>query len=323
MQTPAAPSQWSGIRAVSVSEKLELRLGALHFAGVNLPAVKQEQKHEHLMIQTPSSALPADDEVLLTPRQTADLLGLRESTLAQYRHAGDHPLKFCRLNHQVVRYRVGDIRQFLRSRTVQPDRAPPASGEARADLPARLLEVANEIRNVCAPPPENKLKGYNRRLFEQRYFMRQEDQIYEILRREGERDSRAFLPLAALAQECMRAGMHQRFAVRSAFAKDGGTQKWAYAKPKRAKKWIDASLAAYHAEIQSLKRRLKESVESDRNFDSAAACALQLIDFEAALGVRQAALVELAERELAAGGQPAVWFREQLSGKTISAGSRS
>jgi predicted DNA-binding transcriptional regulator AlpA len=72
------------------------------------------------MLTTAQVALPTDDDVLLTSRQTADILGLAEVTLAQYRAAGDHPLKFIRLNHQVVRYRAGDIRQYLRERTVRP-----------------------------------------------------------------------------------------------------------------------------------------------------------------------------------------------------------
>jgi predicted site-specific integrase-resolvase len=66
------------------------------------------------------TAPPAGDDVLLTSREAADMLGLKESTLAQYRHAGNHPLKFVRLNHQVVRYRFSDIRRYLREHTVRP-----------------------------------------------------------------------------------------------------------------------------------------------------------------------------------------------------------
>ena len=69
--------------------------------------------------QTQAVALPGDDDIL-TCRQAADILGLTEATLAQYRHAKNHPLKFIRLNHQVVRYRRGDIRDYLRERTVAP-----------------------------------------------------------------------------------------------------------------------------------------------------------------------------------------------------------
>jgi hypothetical protein len=60
------------------------------------------------------------DDAILTPRQAADLLELTEATLAQWRYTGNHPLSFIRLNHQVVRYRLGDIQRFLQSHTVRP-----------------------------------------------------------------------------------------------------------------------------------------------------------------------------------------------------------
>jgi len=83
------------------------------------------------------AVLPVDDDVFLTPRQTADILTQSTATLAKYRQSGNHPLKFIRLSRQKCLYRAGDVRQYLQDRTVAPTSdktAPAATQRARSKL---------------------------------------------------------------------------------------------------------------------------------------------------------------------------------------------
>ncbi len=55
-----------------------------------------------------------DPNALLTPQDTADMLGVSTSTLARLRHEGGE-LKFVRLSHQTVKYRCADIAAFIKA----------------------------------------------------------------------------------------------------------------------------------------------------------------------------------------------------------------
>lgn len=91
----------------------------MHRPPITVSARKTEAQDDPLMTKTTEAAPPGED-LLLTSRQAADMLGLTEATLAQYRHAGNHPLVFIKLNHQVVRYRLRDIQKYLLTHTVRP-----------------------------------------------------------------------------------------------------------------------------------------------------------------------------------------------------------
>ncbi len=54
---------------------------------------------------------------LLTPRQVADLLQVREQTLATWRCNARHDLPFVRIG-RAIRYRPEDVEKWLASRTV-------------------------------------------------------------------------------------------------------------------------------------------------------------------------------------------------------------
>lgn len=53
---------------------------------------------------------------LLTPRQAADILGVRTQTLALWRVTGKHGLPFIKVGAS-VRYRQSDLENWLRGRT--------------------------------------------------------------------------------------------------------------------------------------------------------------------------------------------------------------
>jgi excisionase family DNA binding protein len=54
---------------------------------------------------------------LLTPRQAADILGVKTQTLALWRSTGKHGLPFIKVGTS-VRYRQTELDAWLRSRTV-------------------------------------------------------------------------------------------------------------------------------------------------------------------------------------------------------------
>lgn len=72
------------------------------------------------MTKANGATRPAGEAIFLTPRQAAAMLELTEGTLAAWRHSGTHPLPFTRLNHQVVRYALADVQQYLSAHTVRP-----------------------------------------------------------------------------------------------------------------------------------------------------------------------------------------------------------
>jgi len=56
---------------------------------------------------------------LLTPAQTAEILGIKIETLATWRCTNRYALKYVRVG-RVIRYRAADVEAFLESRTVSP-----------------------------------------------------------------------------------------------------------------------------------------------------------------------------------------------------------
>ena len=66
--------------------------------------------NRNLLIQPQLS----DDE-LATPRAISNALGISEGTLAVWRCTGRYPLKYIKVGKS-VKYRVGDVRDFLRNR---------------------------------------------------------------------------------------------------------------------------------------------------------------------------------------------------------------
>lgn len=59
----------------------------------------------------------APDDALLTSAQAADYLGLRRSSMAPIRSRGqDHPV-YVKIGSAAVRYRLGDLRRWVRDRT--------------------------------------------------------------------------------------------------------------------------------------------------------------------------------------------------------------
>ncbi|MGK0373467.1 MAG: putative DNA-binding transcriptional regulator AlpA [Glaciecola sp.] len=54
---------------------------------------------------------------LITAGKTADILGLKESTLAQYRWRGDTRLPWVKLG-KAIRYKLSDIEAYIEGSTV-------------------------------------------------------------------------------------------------------------------------------------------------------------------------------------------------------------
>lgn len=57
-------------------------------------------------------------EKLLTPAQTAELLGVKEQTLTVWRSTKRYPLAYVKVGRSVM-YREADVRQFIQSRLQQ------------------------------------------------------------------------------------------------------------------------------------------------------------------------------------------------------------
>lgn len=58
--------------------------------------------------------------LLLTPKQAAELLGIPEGTLAQWRSQRRGP-PYIKLESRLVRYRCSDLEEWLESQTVQTE----------------------------------------------------------------------------------------------------------------------------------------------------------------------------------------------------------
>ena len=61
-------------------------------------------------------ALP--DSAILAPVEAAAFLGLKEKTLATWRSTGRYSLKYIKCG-RLVKYRAGDLREFLNRRTAE------------------------------------------------------------------------------------------------------------------------------------------------------------------------------------------------------------
>jgi excisionase family DNA binding protein len=59
--------------------------------------------------------MEADEERYLSEGQVAALLGISERTLQAWRYRGGHTPPFLKLG-RTVRYRLGDVKQWLRER---------------------------------------------------------------------------------------------------------------------------------------------------------------------------------------------------------------
>lgn len=57
-------------------------------------------------------------EKLLTPAQTAELLGIKEQTLTVWRCTKRYPLAYVKVGRS-VKYRESDVREFIESRLQQ------------------------------------------------------------------------------------------------------------------------------------------------------------------------------------------------------------
>lgn len=57
-------------------------------------------------------------EKLITPAQTAELLGIKEQTLTVWRCTKRYPLPYVKVGRS-VKYREADVRQFIESRLQQ------------------------------------------------------------------------------------------------------------------------------------------------------------------------------------------------------------
>ena len=56
-------------------------------------------------------------EKLLTAGQVAEILGIKEATLAQKRWRGEHSLPYIKLG-RVIRYKLSDVQLYIEQRTV-------------------------------------------------------------------------------------------------------------------------------------------------------------------------------------------------------------
>jgi len=62
---------------------------------------------------------------LLTPQQTAALLGVTPGTLEVWRCTKRYPLRYIKIGGRFVRYRRQDIDHFINAQLVDPQAAPP------------------------------------------------------------------------------------------------------------------------------------------------------------------------------------------------------
>jgi len=60
-------------------------------------------------------------DTLLTPAQTAQILGIQTGTLQRWRNKRKPGLPWVRVGHNSVRYRSSDIETFIRSRVTRAE----------------------------------------------------------------------------------------------------------------------------------------------------------------------------------------------------------
>jgi len=163
-------------------------------------------------------------------------------------------------------------------------------------LAPQLARVAQEIKRVCASPPENNLRGIRRERFEHSYILQQEDNVYLILRK-ADVDAQSFMLLSAVGQHFMFESEIERFKSQSAF--DGN---WARRKPGKARAQIADDLDVLQRECARLIGEVQTLLSKGDRSD-AAHYALCAIKGAAKAGVRIAALIELAGYDTACGAK--------------------
>jgi predicted DNA-binding transcriptional regulator AlpA len=60
---------------------------------------------------------PIEDDDLITTKEAAAMLHMSPATLDTWRCRGKRDLPFIKLSAKIIRYRVGDVREFIKSRT--------------------------------------------------------------------------------------------------------------------------------------------------------------------------------------------------------------
>jgi len=64
--------------------------------------------------QSMQSLIQSQDDPILLPKQTAELLGIEESTLATWRCKQRYPLRYIKLG-KLIRYKKSDVLAFIDS----------------------------------------------------------------------------------------------------------------------------------------------------------------------------------------------------------------
>jgi predicted DNA-binding transcriptional regulator AlpA len=74
-----------------------------------------------MLVLSPATLEDNMSDALLSPREAADMLGLKKMTLDCWRSnpASGPGLPFIRISGRCIRYRLSDIKQFLEDRTVR------------------------------------------------------------------------------------------------------------------------------------------------------------------------------------------------------------
>jgi hypothetical protein len=90
------------------------------------------------------------EDPIRTPRETADQLGVEDSTLAAWRTRRTYNLKYVRVGGR-IRYRQSDIDDFLQSRTVVGTEGPNPDLKARPFKPKTRRPKSNKKHRGSAP----------------------------------------------------------------------------------------------------------------------------------------------------------------------------
>ncbi len=83
---------------------------------------------------TSPSAFPED---LLTPKQTAHVLGVTEFMLRSWRELGTPQLPYIKLTNRSIRYKRGDLDAFIAGSRIQPGPGPDSAALRNPDLECR------------------------------------------------------------------------------------------------------------------------------------------------------------------------------------------
>lgn len=60
-----------------------------------------------------------DPDKLIRAPQVSEITGVKSSTLAQWRYAGDSPIPYSKLGKRLVVYRLGDVLDYVRAQRVE------------------------------------------------------------------------------------------------------------------------------------------------------------------------------------------------------------